>query len=338
MSKEVNIGVIYGEGVGKELIEKIFMFKSFLEKKFNIKIHVILYNKSENVEELITFLNSMKKEMIPVLSGPLTEGRVYKIRKSLDLYCKLVEIFTFDDFNPHNIQRSNILLIRENTGGIYAGDYGNVDNGIAFHRFTYSKPEIEKIFRKAINFAKNRGNKITTLLKDDGIPSISSLWRETAHEMLCRENNDVDIEFMNVDSVTGLIVSSPKSFDVLLTPNFIGDIITDILVSLFQGSRGMGASINIGDKPFAVYQTIHGSATDIAGKNVANPVGQLLSLGLLFKYSYSMLDVYNAIKYGINLTLRDGYRTFDICDFDNNNLVNTDQFLKAVFGKIGTFK
>ena len=166
------------------------------------------------------------------------------------------------------------------------------------------------------------------------MPSISKLWRETVDEILLEVKDKIDIQFMNVDRGMGDIVRSPNFFDVILTPDIIGDIVADMLVSLFLGSRGMGASVNMGDGEFAIYQTIHGSAFDIVGKNIVNPVGQLLSLGLLFKINYIMPEIYHAIKYSIDLTLKDGYRTNDICESKDKKSINTDIFLEKVFEKM----
>ncbi|HSC53836.1 MAG TPA: 3-isopropylmalate dehydrogenase [Phnomibacter sp.] len=245
------------------------------------------------------------------------EQGLLKMRKELGLYANLRPIKLFDELldassiKPEILKGADILFFRELTGDVYFGKRERIDGGnAAYDTMIYNKYEVERIARKAFEAAMSRGKKLMSVDKANVLES-SRLWRETILEV-AKDYPEVELEHQFVDAAAMLLIKDPRRFDVVVTGNLFGDILTDE-ASQIAGSMGMLASASVGDGT-GVYEPIHGSAHDITGKGVANPMASVLSAALLLDISFGMkqesLDVINAV----DQVLKAGYRTRDIAD------------------------
>ncbi|OZI06119.1 3-isopropylmalate dehydrogenase [Siphonobacter sp. BAB-5385] len=239
------------------------------------------------------------------------------IRKALGLYANLRPIKLFDELleassiKAEILRGADILFFRELTGDIYFGEKGRQDEGdTAYDIAKYSKYEVERIARKAFEAARTRNKKLCSVDKANVLET-SRLWREVVQE-IAKEYPDVTVEHQFVDSAAMLLIKDPRRFDVVLTANLFGDILTDE-ASQIAGSMGMLASASIGDT-VGLYEPIHGSAHDITGKGVANPLASVLSAALMLDISFGMKEESEAIIAAVDGVLKDGFRTGDIAD------------------------
>lgn len=245
------------------------------------------------------------------------EQGLLKMRKELGLYANLRPIKLFDELlaassiKPEVLRGADILFFRELTGDVYFGERGRKDNGdTAFDTMIYSRYEVERIAHKAFQAALTRKKKLTSVDKANVLES-SRLWRAVVQDV-AKQYPDVEVEHMFVDAAAMKLIQNPRSFDVVVTGNLFGDILTDE-ASQIAGSMGMLASASIGDT-VGLYEPIHGSAHDITGKGIANPLASILSAALLLDISFGMKEESQAIIKGVEKTLKDGYRTRDIAD------------------------
>ncbi|HET9430698.1 MAG TPA: isocitrate/isopropylmalate family dehydrogenase, partial [Chitinophagaceae bacterium] len=206
---------------------------------------------------------------------------------------------------------ADILFFRELTGDIYFGEKGRKNNGdTAYDTAEYSRYEVERIARKAFDAARTRRRKLCSVDKANVIET-SRLWREEIQKMAL-EYPDVEVEHQFVDATAMLLIKDPRRFDVVVTSNLFGDILTDE-ASQIAGSMGMLASASIGDGT-GVYEPIHGSAHDITGKGVANPLASILSAALLLDISFGLKEESGAVIGAVDQVLKAGFRTRDIAD------------------------
>ncbi len=245
------------------------------------------------------------------------EQGLLKMRKELGLYANLRPIKLFDELlsassiKPEILQGADILFFRELTGDIYFGEKGRKNNGdTAYDVAEYSRYEVERIGRKAFEAARTRKKHLVSVDKANVLES-SRLWREEIQK-LALEYPDVTVEYQFVDATAMLLIKDPKRFDVVVTANLFGDILTDE-ASQIAGSMGMLASASIGDGT-GVYEPIHGSAHDITGKGLANPMASVLSAALLLDISFGMKAESEAVINAVDQVLKKGFRTGDIAD------------------------
>ncbi|MEK6781979.1 MAG: 3-isopropylmalate dehydrogenase [Bacteroidota bacterium] len=258
------------------------------------------------------------------------EQGLLKMRKELGLYANLRPIKLFDELldassiKPEILKGSDILFFRELTGDVYFGEKGRKDNGdTAYDIMIYQRYEIERIAHKAFQAALTRKKKVTSVDKANVLES-SRLWRETVQE-IGKQYQDVQLEHQFVDSAAMKLIQNPRSFDVVLTGNLFGDILTDE-ASQIAGSMGMLASASVGDT-VGLYEPIHGSAHDITGKGIANPLASILSAALLLDISFGLKNESEAVILAVQQTLKQGFRTTDIADTKTNQtkILNTQQ-------------
>ena len=234
----------------------------------------------------------------------------------------------------------DILIVRELTGGIYFGERGrNAENTEAWDTERYTKPEIERILRLGFESAQKRQKKLCVVDKANILES-SRLWREVA-ESIKDEYKDVELSFMYVDNAAMQLVRNPRQFDVIATSNMFGDILSDE-ASQITGSIGMLASASLGDGTGpGLYEPIHGSAPDIAGKDIANPLATILSCAMLLRYDFNMEEEARCIEAAVEKVLDDGWRTGDIAGSSmeevkaNGKLVGTKKMGDLVIQMIG---
>ncbi|MDR0886947.1 MAG: 3-isopropylmalate dehydrogenase [Clostridiales Family XIII bacterium] len=259
------------------------------------------------------------------------EMAILGLRKELGLYANLRPAILFDELKdacplkPEIIVGGlDILVVRELTGGIYFGEKGTktVDGEeVAYDVEQYSVSEIERIARVAFEMAQKRSKKVTSVDKANVLES-SRLWRRTV-ERIAKDYPDVTLDHLYIDNAAMQLVRAPKQFDVILTSNIFGDILSDE-ASQITGSIGMLPSSSLSDGGFGLYEPIHGSAPDIAGTDKANPIATIMSLSMLLRYSLSLAAEADAIDQAVETFLKDGYRTVDIAE-DGKKVVGTKE-------------
>ncbi|WP_346319875.1 3-isopropylmalate dehydrogenase [Chitinophaga sp. YIM B06452] len=257
------------------------------------------------------------------------EQGLLKIRKELGLYANLRPIKLFDDLlqassiKPEILQGADILFFRELTGDVYFGEKNrSEDRTSASDLMIYHKYEVERIARKAFEAARTRKKKLCSVDKANVLEA-SRLWREVV-QSLEKEYPDVTTEHMFIDNAAMQLIKDPKRFDVVVTGNLFGDILTDE-ASQIAGSMGMLASASVGDS-VGFYEPIHGSAHDIAGKGIANPLASILSAALLLDISFGLKEESQRVIRAVDATLRQGFRTMDIANkhTPNDFVLGTD--------------
>lgn len=327
---EYIIGVLSGEGIGPEIIDVTLnilgRLESYTPECFKIeyggKIGLPAKHEYGKVltDEVINFCQSIFSKHGSILSGPGGERFVYTLRAQFDLFCKFTPISALPVLDntcvikPEVRKGVNMVIIRENISGLYFGEWGITVNGnkkSAFHRFSYDKDHVIRILNVAIQLAAQRRKTLTVVLKPDGIPAISELW-QTALTELTRECS-IETQMLEVDNAMYQMIADPDQFDVVVAPNMFGDILSDG-AALLLGSRGLSFSGNFGNSGMAVFQTGHGAAHDLAGKDIANPIGQIFSLAMLLRESFGLSHYANAIESAVEETLIEGWRTADICE------------------------
>ncbi|RUA32756.1 MAG: 3-isopropylmalate dehydrogenase, partial [Bacteroidetes bacterium] len=244
------------------------------------------------------------------------EQGLLKMRKNLGLFANVRPVSSYDALLPisplkeHIIKGTDFVVFRELTGGIYFGEpRGRSEDGnTAFDSCVYSKSEIERIAHLAFKAAENRRKKLT-LVDKANVLATSRLWRETVKE-LSSQYPEVELDFMFVDNAAMKIIQNPKDFDVVLTENMFGDIITDE-ASVISGSLGLLPSASLGTKS-SLFEPIHGSYPQAACKGIANPLGAVLSAAMLLEYAFDLKEESQIIKDAVVKSLEAGFATEDI--------------------------
>lgn len=333
----IKIALLSGDGIGPEIISQAVKVVEAIAGKFNHKIRyeeglvgAIAIDKTGNPFPDETF--ELCKRSDAVLFGAIGDPKydmdpkafirpeqgLLAMRKKLGLFANIRPVFTFPSLieksplRPEIINGVDFIVFRELTGGIYFGEpRGRSEDGnVAFDTCIYSREEIERILHLAFQYAKKRSGKLTVVDKANVLAS-SRLWRETAQE-LGKEYPDVDLDFMFVDNAAMQIIQNPKRFDVMVTENMFGDILTDE-ASVISGSIGLLPSASIG-KLTSVFEPIHGSYPQAKGKNIANPIGTILSAAMMFEYSFLLDTESKLIQEAVSSSLDNNFTTEDISD------------------------
>lgn len=262
------------------------------------------------------------------------ERALLGLRSELDLFANfrpaiLSEYLTASSsLKPEKVQNLDLLIIRELTGGIYFGEpRGRKEDKVeAFNTMIYSFEEIERIGRVAFEAAQKRNKNLCSVDKAN-VLEVSVLWREVMSE-LSKEYTDVNLSHMLVDNAAMQLVREPKQFDVIVTGNLFGDILSDIS-AMMTGSIGMLPSASINSENKGMYEPVHGSAPDIAGQGLANPLASILSVAMMLRYSFGLEESATSIEVAIDGVLKDGFRTHDLEGPENMKL-NTDQMTQKI--------
>ncbi|PIQ73832.1 3-isopropylmalate dehydrogenase [Candidatus Roizmanbacteria bacterium CG11_big_fil_rev_8_21_14_0_20_36_8] len=329
-----NIAVLAGDGVGPEIINATLTVLHMIEKKFNhsfsyttgligaIAIDLVGEPFPKETEELclrsdaILFgaIGDPKYDNDPTLKVRPEQG-LLKMRKTLGLFANIRPIQTFDallhksPLKEEWIKGTDFVVVRELIGGIYFGKRGREDKGrTAYDTLTYSVEEIQRVGKYAFEIAQKRRKKICHVDKANVLET-SRLWRETIQE-LSKNYPDIIVDYMFVDNAAMQIIKNPRAFDVLLTENMFGDILSDE-ASVITGSIGMLPSVSIGEKT-SVYEPIHGSYPKAAGNNTANPIGTILSAAMMLEYSFDLHKEATAVRDAVDEVLLKGLGTKDI--------------------------
>jgi 3-isopropylmalate dehydrogenase len=358
----MKILIIPGDGIGQEVT---IWGKEVLEaiaKKYNLKFefdealmgHVAIEATGnplpdETLEKaqksnaiLFGAIGHQKYDNDPTLKVRPEQG-LLKIRKELGLYANLRPIKLFDELlgassiKSEILKGSDILFFRELTGDVYFGEKKRSEDRLtASDLMVYSKYEVERIAHKAYIAARARKKKLCSVDKANVLES-SRLWRETVQEV-AKLYPDVETEHMFIDNAAMQLIKDPKRFDVVLTGNLFGDILTDE-ASQIAGSMGMLASASVGEKT-GLYEPIHGSAHDIAGKGVANPLASILSAALMLEIAFDLKSASEDIVQAVDKVLKEGYRTRDIADASTpaDKLLGTAAMGGKVLGILDSYK
>ena len=247
------------------------------------------------------------------------EAGLLKIRKALNLFANLRPAVLYDELKGACPLKEEIteggfdmMIMRELTGGLYFGERKTVEeDGVlkAYDSLTYNENEIRRIAKRGFDIAMKRRKKVTSVDKANVLDS-SRLWRKVVEEV-AEDYPEVTLEHMLVDNCAMQLVRDPKQFDVILTENMFGDILSDE-ASMVTGSIGMLASASLNETKFGLYEPSGGSAPDIAGKGIANPIATILSAAMMLRFSFDLDKEADAIEQAVSQVLKDGYRTIDI--------------------------
>ena len=276
------------------------------------------------------------------------ERGLLRLRKEMDLYANLRPAQCFDalaDFSslkPDVVGGLDIVIVRELTSGVYFGEprgihtEGNERVGVNTQRYTES--EIARVARSAFELAKRRGNKVCSMEKANVMES-GVLWRDVVTEIHQAEYADVELSHMYADNGAMQLVRAPKQFDVILTDNLFGDILSDC-AAMLTGSLGMLPSASLGapmenGRPKALYEPVHGSAPDITGQGKANPIACILSFAMALRYSFDQGDEAARLEDAVNAVLADGLRTADLMGPEGGTPISTTEMGDAIVAKLG---
>ena len=259
------------------------------------------------------------------------EAALLKLRKSLGLFTNIRPAKVYSAFLDASSLKNDVLagtdfvVLRELTGGIYFGESRGMDEKQGWNTMVYTRPEIERIAHQAFEIAQKRDKRVTSVDKAN-VLEVSQYWRNIVNEV-AKDYPDVTLSHMYVDNAAMQIVRNPKQFDVILTGNLFGDIISDI-AGMITGSLGMLPSASLGSE-YSLYEPVHGSAPDIAGQNKANPIAAIASIAMMFEYTFNMQNVARIIESAIEKTLQAGYRTVDIVSA-GSKAISTDEITEHI--------
>lgn len=344
MSKNYHIAVLPGDGIGPEVMAQAQKVMKAVSKRFSLNITTKEYDIGgiaidnhgtplpadtlagcEQADAILFgSVGGPKWEHLPANEQP-ERGALLPLRKHFKLFCNLRPARLYEGLEAYCPLRADIaqrgfdiLCVRELTGGIYFGQpKGREGEGAqerAFDTEIYHRYEIERIARFAFESARKRRHKVTSIDKANVLQS-SILWREVVTG-IAKEYPDVEIQHMYIDNATMQLIKDPSQFDVLLCSNIFGDILSDEC-AMITGSMGMLPSASVNEERFGLYEPAGGSAPDIAGKNIANPIAQILSAALLLRYSFNEDNAAQAIEDAITQVLAKGYRTADLAGDSN---------------------
>lgn len=344
------ITLLSGDGIGPEVSTEGVKLFNVIEREFNYKFEIIKKDfggiaiDKYGVPFPDDTLNTCKKSdavLLAAIGGPKydnlprekrPESGLLGLRASLNAFANLRPAIVFDALLDSSTIKKEILtgtdliVVRELTGGLYFGKPKGIEKRenekIGFNTMIYSESEVRRIAKVAFEIAKKRKKKVTSVDKAN-VLDVSQLWKDVVTEV-SKNYPDVTLEHMYVDNASMQLIKNPKQFDVILTENLFGDILSDE-ASMLTGSIGMLPSASIGDGSSpAIYEPVHGSAPDIAGKNIANPIALILSIGMMFKYSFNDEKIHDAIFHSVKKVLNSGYRTKDIYQ-DGTKMAGTNE-------------
>ncbi|MBT3479134.1 MAG: 3-isopropylmalate dehydrogenase [Candidatus Marinimicrobia bacterium] len=340
--KSYQLTVLPGDGIGPEIMDPALQVLDLVGQEFSVQF---------DYEEALFGGCSIDKHGVPVtdetlekckksdavllgaVGGPKWDSQPHenkpeqgllKLRESLGLYANLRPAKIYNalleasSLRPSVIRKADVMVVRELTGGIYFGKPRGMDKNKGWNTLTYSRKEVERIARSAFELARKRDNRVTSVHKANVLES-SQFWRDVVEEVH-KEYPDVFLNEMYVDNAAMQLVRDPKQFDVIVTQNLFGDILSDIS-AMVTGSLGMLPSASLGEK-HSLYEPVHGTAPEIAGQNRANPLAMIGSVAMMLDYTFDLPDAATMIYDAISEVLELGFRTEDIAT-RNTSVVST---------------
>lgn len=333
-----NILLLPGDGIGPEIIT---VAKKVLQTVSNLfRLHLefeealiggcaIDAQKMPLPNETLALAQKADAILLGAVGGPKwdhfsiqerPESGLLQIREALGLFANLrparlsPSLAGVSNLKKELITGLDVLIVRELTGGLYFGKPRGIEGERAFNTMSYDRSEIERIGRVGFELARMRGRKLCSVDKAN-VLEVSQFWRQIMNE-LSKSYPEVELTHMYVDNCAMQLVQAPKQFDVIVTENMFGDILSDLAAQL-TGSIGMLPSASLNEKQLGLYEPIHGSAPDIAGQNIANPLATILSMGMMLDYSLKEQDAKLALEKAIEAVLQAGFRTKEIATPDS---------------------
>lgn len=339
-----------GDGIGAEIMKSAEVLLEAVNERFK---HEFTYE-SKDIggaaidkyndplpQETIEACESADAILLGAVGGPKwanckvrPEQGLLKIRKHFSLFANLRPVTIFDSLEVSSPLKQNIvhgsdfIIVRELTGGLYFGQPSERrDNGRSVvDTLTYTHNEIERIVRTSFDIAMTRHKHVTSVDKANVLES-SRMWREIVNEV-SKEYPEVNVEHELVDAAAMKLITNPAYFDVIVTENLFGDILSDE-ASVITGSLGVLPSASLSETGLGLFEPIHGSAPDIAGENKANPIGMMLSVGMMLKYSFDLHEESAAIEKAVNQVLSEGFKTVDL-QIDGAVTLSTTEMTKKI--------
>ncbi len=358
----LNIAVIPGDGIGPEVIDQTV---GVLGKIGDVYHHEFKFNRvlaGGNAidavgvplpEDTVEICKNSDGVLLGAIGGPKwdslsgekrPERAILGLRKALGLFGNIRPAILYKELIDACPLKAEIIeggidicVVRELTGGIYFGERGrrNTEMGEEAHDIeAYSVGEVKRIAKTAFEIAMKRNKKVTSVDKANVLES-SRLWRSVVEDV-AKDYPEVELNHMYVDNAAMQLVRNPRQFDVVLTNNIFGDILSDE-ASMITGSIGMLPSASLGEGNIGMYEPIHGSAPDIAGMDYANPIATILSAAMMLRYSFNLVDEADAIEEAVSKVLKGNYRTRDIMS-EGMTLVGTKEMGKLIIERIGNIK
>ena len=336
MSKSYKIGVIKGDGIGPEIIDEAIKVLDAVSvtQGFNLKYEEFLLGGAAIDEtgvplpdETIQGVKKCDAILFGAIGGPKwdtlerhlrPESGLLGLRKEMGTFANLRPAMVYDELvnasslKPEVIQGVDIMVVRELTGGIYFGQPRELQEDKAFNTMIYTREEVKRIAIVAFDIAMKREKRICSVDKAN-VLEVSQFWREIVEE-IAKDYPEVELSHMYVDNAAMQLIRDPRQFDVILTGNIFGDILSDA-ASMLSGSIGLLPSASTG-KGVGLFEPIHGSAPDIAGQGIANPLATISSASMMLRYALGENDAADKIDDAIKKALSEGYRTGDLGDYD----------------------
>ncbi|WP_345990662.1 3-isopropylmalate dehydrogenase [Sulfurimonas sp. HSL1-2] len=343
--KTYNIALIKGDGIGPEIIDEAVKVLDAVAARFDFSLRyeeVLMGGSAYDVtgdplpqETINVSLNSdavlfgaiggEKWDNLPREKRP--ESGLLRFRKELGVFANLRPAVVYDELvnasslKPEIVKGVDLMVVRELIGGIYFGEPKGWEGDKAYNTMVYTKPEVVRIAHTAFKIAMERNKKVCSVDKAN-VLDVSQMWRETVEEV-AKEYPEVSLSHMYVDNAAMQLIRDPKQFDVILTGNIFGDILSDE-ASMLSGSIGLLPSASVGAK-IGVYEPIHGSAPDIAGQGIANPIATIASASMMLRFALGENEAADRIDAAIKHALKDGYRTRDLANYDAKELCSTSE-------------
>lgn len=347
MAEVKKIAIIAGDGIGPEVVAEAEKVLKRTEELFGYKFEtehglfggIAIDEKGTPLpQETLEMCKAADAVLLGAVGGPKWDNNpkelrpetgLLGIRKALGLFSNIRPANVFDclkdasTLKPEVLEGTDLIVVRELTGGIYFGEKfrrDSTDNGQeAVDTCAYSEKEVERIARQAFEIAQKRRKKLASVDKANVLET-SRLWREVVNRIE-PEYPDVELEHVLVDNCAMQLLRRPSSFDVIVTENMFGDILSDE-AAMLTGSIGMLSSASLGEGSFGLYEPVHGSAPDIAGQGISNPIATILSVALMFRLTFGYEDAASAIENAVKQVLDAGHRTGDIA-VDKSTAIGT---------------
>ena len=358
MSKSYKITVIRGDGIGPEIVDEAIKVLDAVSHLKNFELQYddalmggIAYDitgeplpketieKAQNSDAILFGAiggeqwDSLPRELRP-------ETGLLGLRKALNVYANLRPVKVYDELinastlKPEVIKGVDLVVVRELIGGLYFGEPKGREGDKAFNTMVYTVSEVRRIAHVAFKTAMTRNKRVCSVDKAN-VLDVSQLWRDVVEEVSA-EYPEVSLSHMYVDNAAMQLIRDPKQFDVILTGNIFGDILSDE-ASMLSGSIGLLPSASIGDK-FGLYEPIHGSAPDIAGMGIANPIATISSASMMLRHALGEDDAADCIDWAIAQSLKDGYRTKDMSQYDAKEVCSTSEIGSIIANYVGNCK
>lgn len=331
------IAVLPGDGIGPEIVSQAVRVLNRIAERYGVSFemeHALVGGAAYDATghplppETLDLCKRSDAVLFGAVGGPKWDnlppalrpeaGALLPLRKGLGLYANLRPALLFpalaeaSPLKPQVLGEGlDILVVRELTGGIYFGQPKERRDGgrTAVDTCLYTETEVERIAHVAFRAARQRRKKVTSVDKANVLET-SRLWREVVTH-IAQQYPDVELQHMLVDNAAMQLIRNPRQFDVILTENMFGDILSDE-AAMLTGSLGMLPSASLGEGTFGLYEPVHGSAPDIAGQGIANPLATILSVAMMLRHSFGMDEAASSIEKAVDAALREGYRTPDI--------------------------